>query len=201
MTGSTDHPDLIAEARRTARRLLGVGSDRWRHTAAVARRAGELAALLRVDPEPLVAAAWLHDIGYAKALAVTGFHPLDGARYLAEQGWPTRIAGLVAQHSGAWYVAAARGLADALSAYAGETGLTSDLLTYADQTVGPVGQPLTVRERNVEMLRRHGPDSANARVNVERLAFLEAVAVRVEACLDAAASRHVHGSGHLTLSG
>jgi len=201
VTVSIDHSDLIADARRTARRLLGVGSDRWRHTVGVARRAGELATSLPVDPDPLVAAAWLHDIGYAEALAVTGFHPLDGARYLAERGWPTRIVGLVAQHSGARYVAAARGLADALSRYPGEAGLTSDLLTYADQTVGPIGQPLTVRERNAEMLCRHGPDSDNARVNGERLAFLEAVAVRVEACLDAAASPQVHGSGRLTLSG
>ncbi len=30
----------------------------------------------------LVAAAYLHDIGYAPELAITGFHPLDGARHL-----------------------------------------------------------------------------------------------------------------------
>jgi hypothetical protein len=34
-----------------------------------------------------VAAAWLHDIGYAPAIAEsgTGFHPLDGARYLRDK--------------------------------------------------------------------------------------------------------------------
>jgi hypothetical protein len=34
-------------------------------------------------PDDLVAAAWLHDIGYAPELAKTGFHPLDGSAALA----------------------------------------------------------------------------------------------------------------------
>ena len=33
-----------------------------------------------------MAAAWLHDIGYAEELLDTGFHPLDGARFLASAG-------------------------------------------------------------------------------------------------------------------
>ena len=32
----------------------------------------------------MTAAAWLHDIGYAPAVDDTGFHPLDGARYLRD---------------------------------------------------------------------------------------------------------------------
>jgi HD superfamily phosphodiesterase len=34
----------------------------------------------------LVAACYLHDIGYALALARGGFHPLDGARFLRALG-------------------------------------------------------------------------------------------------------------------
>ena len=83
----------------------------------VALRAVELAGPLGLDADVLEAAAWLHDIGYAEVVAVTGFHPLDGARYLAGCGWPECIVGLVAQHSGARYVAADRGLAEALAAY------------------------------------------------------------------------------------
>jgi hypothetical protein len=30
------------------------------------------------DRPVLIAAAWLHDIGYAPGLPETGFHPLDG---------------------------------------------------------------------------------------------------------------------------
>lgn len=38
---------------------------------------------------------------YAAALRDTGFHPIDGAKYLAAAGWPNRIASLVAHHSAA----------------------------------------------------------------------------------------------------
>jgi hypothetical protein len=48
----------------------------------------------------LVAAACLHDLGYAPALIETGFHGLDGARHLRALGYE-RLAGLVAYHSGA----------------------------------------------------------------------------------------------------
>ena len=44
----------------------------------VAQRAGRVATILSL-PDDLVAAAWLHDIGYAPGLVQTGFHPLDGA--------------------------------------------------------------------------------------------------------------------------
>ena len=38
------------------------------------------------NAELLVAAAVLHDVGYAPTVALTGFHPLDDARYLAGLG-------------------------------------------------------------------------------------------------------------------
>lgn len=58
----------------------------------------------------LVAAAWQHDIGYATELAVTGFHPLDGARYVQGARAPDRLTNLVAQHSCAVVEARLRGL-------------------------------------------------------------------------------------------
>jgi putative nucleotidyltransferase with HDIG domain len=173
-------PDV---AEHVAHGLLGAMTTRWRHTAGVARRAAELARSLPVDGEVLVAAAWLHDIGYAEATRSTGFHPLDGAMYLTERRWPVRIVGLVAQHSGAEFVAAARGLADALAAYPDDGGLLSDALTYADQTVGPSGERMTPEQRRREMLRRRGPKSWNARVDGVRAPHLRAVADRVERCL------------------
>src|SRR5580693_4887911 len=57
---------------------------RWSHSRGVAARARTLAPILGPDASLLTAAAWLHDIGYAPALAETGFHPLDGARYLRD---------------------------------------------------------------------------------------------------------------------
>jgi putative nucleotidyltransferase with HDIG domain len=171
---------LAPAAEKMARRLLGRTGDRWRHTVAVAERAAELAEQLGLDTDVLEAAAWLHDIGYADAVVVTGFHPLDGARYLAGREWPQRIVGLVAQHSGARFVADERGLGAALAAYPDDAGRMSDALTYADQTVGPTGKRVSTVERRAEMLRRHGPQSWNARADPMRNTFLRAVATRVE---------------------
>jgi putative nucleotidyltransferase with HDIG domain len=143
-------------------------------------RAAALATRLGLDGDVLEAAAWLHDIGYADVAVVSGFHPLDGAQFLARHGWPRAIVGMVAHHSGARFVAAEQGLADELAAYPDDAGLLSDALTYADQTVGPTGIRVTLAQRRSEMLRRHGPASGNARADRWRSAHLRAVAARVE---------------------
>jgi hypothetical protein len=52
------------------------------------------------DRDVLLAAAYLHDLGYAPSLVRTGLHPLDGSRHLRARGHE-RLAGLVAYHSGA----------------------------------------------------------------------------------------------------
>jgi HD superfamily phosphodiesterase len=61
------------------------------------------------DVETVLVAAWLHDIGYSPTAVDTGFHPLDGARYLSAHGWPARICSLVAHHSAAVLMASERG--------------------------------------------------------------------------------------------
>jgi putative nucleotidyltransferase with HDIG domain len=177
---------FVTAARETAFGLIGGMGNRWRHTAGVAERAGELAVALDLDPDVLVAAAWLHDIGYAGPIAATGFHPLDGADHLAGVGWPLSVAAMVAHHSGARFVAAARGLAERLAAYRFDEDALSDALTYADQTVGPAGDRVTATARHDEMLLRHGPSSWNAKVDHLRGPYLLAVADRVERLLAAA---------------
>ena len=52
----------------------------------------------------------------------------------------------------------------------------ADALTYADQTTGPYGRAMSIEKRMREMLARHGPDSANARVHHVRRPYLTAVA-------------------------
>jgi putative nucleotidyltransferase with HDIG domain len=180
MGGISTQSVRVHDARDTAQVLLAGLPQRWRHTIAVARRAEELAITVDDDPDVLIAAAWLHDIGYAEAVKDSGFHPLDGARYLDRHRWPARITALVAQHSGARFLAEARGLSEALSAYLDEKSPTADALTYADQTVGPAGQRMTPTQRMAEMLDRHGPQSVNARVHHLRRPHLLAVAARVE---------------------
>src|SRR4051794_24921891 len=87
---------------------VGPLGPRWDHVRAVARLARVVAGALDSDPEVLVSAALLHDIGYAVEIATTGFHPLDGARHLSNLGHH-ELALLVAHHSGARHEAALRG--------------------------------------------------------------------------------------------
>jgi putative nucleotidyltransferase with HDIG domain len=171
----------VTDARDLAESVIGGLPDRWRHTAAVARRAQELfTAIGRHDREVLVAAAWLHDIGYGALAQRTGFHPLDGAMLLDERDWPQRVSALVAHHSGACFVADAVGLGATLRSYPQEKSAVADALTYADQTVGSRGERLAIDDRIADMLRRHGPDSPNARVHHLRGPYLVAIAQRVE---------------------
>jgi putative nucleotidyltransferase with HDIG domain len=181
---------LVRDARDLAQTLLADDWQRWRHTIGVARRAEELAVTLDDDDsEVLLAAAWLHDIGYADQVKDTGFHPLDGARHLDRLGWPRRISALVAHHSDAASVACARGLHRELSAYPPEESAVADALTYADQTIGPGGQRMTLSERIADMLHRHGPDSPNAAAHHRREPRLRATAQRVERRLAGLAPR------------
>jgi hypothetical protein len=155
---------------------------RWQHTEGVAARARSAAAAVPEDQRPvLLAAAWLHDIGYSPRLRRSNFHPLDGAWHLRDQGWSQMTAGLVAQHSGAGLVARVLGLEAAMRPFAAPcytTGPLADALTYADQTTGPDGFPVDVEERLADMLRRHGPESPNARCHTQRAPLIRAAVRR-----------------------
>jgi hypothetical protein len=109
------------------------------------------------DRDVLVAAAYLHDIGYAASLNRLGFHPVDGARFLRDHG-RERLACLVAHHSGARFEAEERGLLQELAAFLVEDGPVPDALTSADMTVGPAGEAMTLEERVGEILGRYPPD-------------------------------------------
>lgn len=148
-----------AAAETAARLLAGELPRRWAHSRGVARRAEEIAPLLgRDEGAVLVAAAWLHDIGYAAEVARTGFHQLDGARYLARQGVPERVCALVAHHAGAAAVAELTGLAAELAAFDDERGPVRDALWYCDMTTSPDGHPVSFEDRMAELRARRGPD-------------------------------------------
>jgi putative nucleotidyltransferase with HDIG domain len=171
---------LIPEARDLVGRILEEDPERLHHSAGVAARAQAL--LATVPPsaaETLVAAAWLHDIGYGSQLRESGFHPLDGARYLRREGWPEAVCDLVAHHSGSRFVARVRGLDDRLSEFNFVEDALSDALTVADNTTGPNGMLMTLDERLRDKLKRHGSESPNARANPERDDYIRAAARRV----------------------
>ena len=171
-------------ARELAEQLLAGSDGRWRHTEAVAGSAARVAAAVaEVDRPLLIAAAWLHDLGYAVPEQRFAFHPLDGAWYLQERDWPPGIVGLVAHHSGARFVAAVRGLSAPMRSFDSARyarGPLADALTYADQTTGPDGQAMTVEGRLADMLRRHGPESPNARAHARRAPAIRAAVRRTE---------------------
>lgn len=153
--------EVVANARTLAERQLAKALPRrWEHVQAVAAKAGRVASVLRPEDRPvLVASAWLHDIGYAPTVRDTGFHPLDGARWLRDHGWDARIAALVAHHSCALTEADERGMADDLvDEFPREDSDVTDALWYADMTTGPDGQDFDVLDRLAEIRSRYGPD-------------------------------------------
>ena len=130
---------------------------RWAHVQGVARQADHVAAGLGA-PAALVAAAWLHDIGYAPAVKDTGFHPLDGARYLRRLGVEEDVVCLVAHHTCALGEAAERGLDDVLaSEFPPVDTVLTDALCFADMTTSPDGEPVDAHDRLAEILERYGP--------------------------------------------
>jgi putative nucleotidyltransferase with HDIG domain len=175
------HPmgSLTADGRRIAeQRLAEELPRRWSHVQAVASKAEHVALVLDdPDRDTLVAAAWLHDIGYAKDLALTGFHPLDGARWLRGQDFDSRVVTLVANHSVALIEAEERGLADDLAAeFPGETSAVADALVYCDMTTGPDGQDFDIMTRLEEIRSRYGPEHVVTRfINRAEFSILAAV--------------------------
>ena len=153
---------------------------RWAHTQGVAACAQMLAPLVGDDAEVLESAAVLHDIGYAPPLVETGFHPLDGARYLRNaHAADERIVRLVANHTYALLEAEERGLRDELAAEFPllDDPLLADALVYCDMTTTPDGQRTTYQERLQEILGRYGEDSVVGR-------FIRRAAPHIHASVD-----------------
>jgi hypothetical protein len=149
-----------------ARKLLEVPLPRrWAHVQGVAAQARSLAPILGDDAELLEDAAWLHDIGYSPELTDTGFHPLDGARYLRDvHRADSALCNLVANHSCAIIEAAERGLADALSSeFPAPAQKLNDALAYCDMTTTPTGDVVAVHDRISEIKERYGPHNVVTR--------------------------------------
>lgn len=144
----------VEQSRALAREhLSGMGS-RWSHVQGAGLRAQELRDRGLVDDD-LVSAAWLHDIGYAPGIVQTGFHPLDGARYLQESGTPAWIVALVAAHTGAEQEAAERGLLEQWSQLPVPDPLELEVLTLIDLVTSPNGEPVLPGDRIAEILTRY----------------------------------------------
>ncbi|MBU6530950.1 HD domain-containing protein [Streptomyces mayonensis] len=161
---------------------------RWLHSQGVAGRAEELRCLLRTDAELLTAAAILHDVGYAPRLALSEFHPLDGARFLRdEHGADERLTRLVANHSFALLEAEERGLREVLATEfpLPDDPLLVDALVYCDMTTTPDGGGTTARERVAEIVGRYGADGVVGRFIRRAAPEIFSSVERIEAALAA----------------
>jgi putative nucleotidyltransferase with HDIG domain len=176
--------DVRDAARLAEAKLAASLPRRWRHVKSVAHRAERVAKTLSL-PDDLVAAAWLHDIGYAPELVETGFHPIDGARFIRRLGADDRLVCLVAHHSCAVYEARVRGLESTLLAeFPREVSPTYDALVFCDMTTGPAGQSVTYTERMKEIRERYGADHEVARALKLSASDLSACCERTLARLD-----------------
>ena len=172
-----DDGSASEDVRGLARLLLVDLPDRWAHTQGVAN-AAEIAALGLTweDAQAVVAAAWLHDIGYAARCRRTGFHSIDGARELLDRGYDPRVAALVAHHTMARHEALARGMSDELDTYPLDTGPVADTLTWADMTTDPTGGPTSAEDRLAEILGRYpSADPVHVAIRTAREDILAAV--------------------------
>ena len=137
--------DPLSAARIASARLADL-AERWTHVQVVAEVAGAWGS------SDIVAAAWLHDVGYSPDVRVTGFHALDGAVYLRDLGLPPEVVSLVAYHTGAEFEAEERGLEVELAQIGRPRQDQLDALTLCDLTVSPTGARISVGDRLDEVL-------------------------------------------------
>lgn len=142
------------EAPELAARYLGDLGTRWDHVETVGRLADWMVAEVGISSD-IAAAAWLHDLGYAPALAITGFHPVDGATFLADACAPDGVVSLVAHHTGARFEAEERGLETDLGRFSVPDADDLDALNLLDLVSSPTGAITTPRERVDEILNRY----------------------------------------------
>jgi hypothetical protein len=173
---------VVQRARRVAESRLAPLTTRLAHVRGVAAAAQGL--VTRVDPleaDALVAAAWLHDVGYAPSVRSSGFHPVDGAVFVRAEGFPAVVVSLVAYHTGAVFEARERGLSEALAEFPQPPELLLDVLTCADMMTGPDGSPMRPEDRISEILSRYGEDDPVHRAITLSAPSLLAAVARVNA--------------------
>ena len=140
--------------------LAALIPDRRAHSLAVGRKVTTAAELVpESQRSDLIAAAYLHDIGYGHPQS--GFHPIDGAQFLAQQGFSKAVCHLVAHHSASIEEARERRIDLAVFNEFGveeDLGRAHSVLWWADMTTGPTGQDVAVLDRLDEICSRYGPD-------------------------------------------
>ena len=156
--------ELVRWAAGQAKTLLAPLGMRWLHVQGVVEKAYQVSGILCEAERPyLVAAAYLHNVGYAPSLQRTGFHPLDGAYYLQSLRYE-RLASLVAHHSEARFEAQLRRGSSELDLFPRERTALADALTYSDLTASSTGEGVSLKERVNDILALYGEQDIVAQV-------------------------------------
>ncbi|NNN21651.1 MAG: HD domain-containing protein [Acidimicrobiales bacterium] len=165
----SEDSNLVIQAKELATFLLHDTGTRLDHSRHVVEQA-QLATEMLDEPwkSALLPAAWLHDIGYSKDIGITKFHPLDGARYLRNEGWSMEICRLVAWHTNAEAEAEMRDLDYVLAIeFEVPPKEARELLAWADLTSSPTGERCSPQERLDEILERYGSETVVHRAIIQ----------------------------------
>jgi len=142
------------------KKILKFYPKRLKHTFGVREIAENLfSSIFSPDQQrKLITATLFHDIGYSEDLIITGFHPLDGAIFLAHHGFDDDILRAILNHTGAIGEANYHGIAKTVyeKLPLHKTSDIDDALTFCDLRTSPVGEPVTPDERYKEIIERYG---------------------------------------------
>ena len=147
--------NLLQWASENATHYISPLGNRWLHVQGVVEQAIRIGAIFDGEERSyLIAAAYLHDIGYAPELKQTGLYAIDGALWLRSHK-QERLASLTAYHSGTWFQAQLYGLLPDLEQFSPEQSMVADALDYCDMTTGPAGARISFEERIQDILVRY----------------------------------------------
>ena len=137
-------------------------STRLAHMRQACRTASRLAYQMDYDEQTakkIITAALFHDVGYSEKLNKTGFHPLDGAAYLAHCNAPEDVIRAVLWHSST--PIEIENLPEIKKIYDNFPGPNYDCpihkaVAYADFRTSPLGESYSFGQRIAELESRYG---------------------------------------------
>lgn len=149
---------------RLIRDYLGEGSPRYKHSIEVSKLVMEIVGSSYEYSQHATIAALLHDIGYSEEVNFTGFHPVDGYRFLRAKGYVKDILDVVLHHSLAredyLHNHSTKELEDYKEIILSDRAQKIlEIVSYADWHTDGQGNRVSVDGRYADILDRHGHNS------------------------------------------
>lgn len=169
------------------------GSTRLNHMCRASKMATRIAEQLKLsekDSRKLITAALFHDVGYSEKLKRTGFHPLDGAVFLAHLGVEDEIIETVLWHSSTIHdievMPEIKSYYDHLTPRPEDSFLLK-AVSMCDFRSSPVGEAFSFGQRISELKERYGQESRQA--GIARL-MLSASVDTLTGCINSIREKH-----------